>query len=384
MPTFNDALRFRLQAALMLTVVGTACGATIETEDGGSGGGEAGGNAGGGNEGGFNAGGGNNSGGFVADGGGNTGGAPPTTKACLEVMPPPMSEVDCLGPDAALPFLPTNICGIPPSSVSLPSVQDGLCCYSFVESSEDQCGVGRPFVVAGKKAVAKVGSAASSWSEAATPSLAGLSAEDRRELAQAWLSDALLEHASVASFGRFALELLAVGAPDDLVADAHRAALDEVQHAKLCFALASTYANTALRPAKFAMGGALEVREDLAEIARAVVREGCIGETLAAAQAAFQLETASDPAVRAALATIVEDESRHAELAWRTLVWLLQEGGDAVRMAAREAFAQPLSSLTDSTWACAAHGRPPAAEIEKALAEAHRLVVKPVAAGLLA
>ena len=96
------------------------------------------------------------------------------------------------------------------------------------------------------------------------------------------------------------------------------------------------------------------------------------------------LSVEPDPAVRAALATIVEDETRHAELAWRTLVWLLQEGGDAVRIAAREAFAQPLSSLADSTWECAAHGRPPAAEIEKALAEAHRLVVKPVAEGLLA
>jgi hypothetical protein len=37
---------------------------------------------------------------------------------------------------------------------------------------------------------------------------------------------ALFQHASVASFARFSLELLALGAPPDLVAAAHAAALD--------------------------------------------------------------------------------------------------------------------------------------------------------------
>lgn len=37
-------------------------------------------------------------------------------------------------------------------------------------------------------------------------------------LRHAWLADASAEHASVASFARFALELMAVGAPGGLVA----------------------------------------------------------------------------------------------------------------------------------------------------------------------
>ena len=44
----------------------------------------------------------------------------------------------------------------------------------------------------------------------------------RRRLAELWSQDALLEHASIASFSRFALQLLAVAAPPALVAGAHR------------------------------------------------------------------------------------------------------------------------------------------------------------------
>src|SRR6185436_8861484 len=123
------------------------------------------------------------------------------------------------------------------------------------------------------------------------------------------------------------------------VEEAHRAALDEVVHARLCFSLASAYAGADLGPARFPFGGAAEVRDDLAAIAAAVVREGCIGETLAAAQAGAQLELATDPAVRSVLARIAEDETRHAELAWRVVAWAIREGGDAVREAVREAFA---------------------------------------------
>ena len=55
----------------------------------------------------------------------------------------------------------------------------------------------------------------------------------QRALASAWLADALLEHASIASFAQTTLKLLALGAPSDLIADSQRAALDEVEHAKI-------------------------------------------------------------------------------------------------------------------------------------------------------
>src|SRR6185436_7062049 len=123
-----------------------------------------------------------------------------------------------------------------------------------------------------------------------SPALDALSPGERAALAEAWARDALLEHASVASFGRFALELLAFGAPADLIEAAHRAALDEVRHARLCFALAGAYRGEALAPGAFPFDGAVRLAGDLAALAESAVLEGCVGETLAALQAAEQLE----------------------------------------------------------------------------------------------
>ncbi len=71
--------------------------------------------------------------------------------------------------------------------------------------------------------------------------VSGLALEEREALGAAWLRNALMEHASIAAFARFTLELLAVGAPADLIRDSNAAASDETRHAELCFALASEY-----------------------------------------------------------------------------------------------------------------------------------------------
>ncbi|MCA9546694.1 MAG: ferritin-like domain-containing protein, partial [Myxococcales bacterium] len=55
----------------------------------------------------------------------------------------------------------------------------------------------------------------------------------RARLADHWTRQALAEHASVASFARFALHLMAVGAPPDLLVATHQAGLDEIEHARL-------------------------------------------------------------------------------------------------------------------------------------------------------
>jgi hypothetical protein len=160
----------------------------------------------------------------------------------------------------------------------------------------------------------------------------------RDVLAAAFTKDALGEHASVASFGRFALELMAVGAPAELVADAHRAALDEVRHTQIAFGLASAFRGTALGPGAFPFPP-FALRTDLASFARSVAVEGCVGETLAALIAAERAAEATDPRVSAALASIAEDEARHAELAWRTIAWALTVGGADVAEAVFTALA---------------------------------------------
>jgi hypothetical protein len=83
----------------------------------------------------------------------------------------------------------------------------------------------------------------------------------------------------------------------------------------------------------------------LAEAAAAAVREGCIGETVAALLAAEQARGARDADVRAALEKIAGDEARHAELAWRFVAWAADRGGSEVRAAVARAFAEGFAAI---------------------------------------
>jgi hypothetical protein len=262
------------------------------------------------------------------------------------------------------------------------TLKSGNCCYQVV--TEQICIGGRPFLVeeAPRTAAVRRGSGVA-WGSAGAvaPRVADLSPGERAELAEAWTRDGLFEHASVASFGRFALELLAAGAPADLLDGAHRAALDEVRHARLCLSLASAYAGEPVEPARFPFDDRVEVTSDLAVLAARAAREGCVGETIAAVHAAEQLSRATDPAVRAALAIIAEDEARHAELAWRTVRWAIGEGGAPVRDAVAAVFAS-LGSAEAREEAASddrleAHGRLGSSATRAAAARALEEVVKP-------
>jgi hypothetical protein len=211
--------------------------------------------------------------------------------------------------------------------------QDGQCCY--VVNSGGCCG--RPFLVAGAARQADVAVRRDWLAPAceATESVA-LSDVERAELRQAWLADALLEHASIASFARFTLELLSLGAPAHLIEASQCAGLDEVRHAQACFGLASRFAQQPLGPSALPMNG-VELAATSAALAVAALREGCIGETLAAALARAQLELVGDAACRAALELIAHDEAQHSLLAWRTVKHALDLGGAEVARAIRAA-----------------------------------------------
>ena len=263
--------------------------------------------------------------------------------------------------------------------------RDGLCCYQRWSGS---C-CGRPFVVEGEVRSAAVATR-EDWG-ARDFDVAALDARTRALLAKEWLSDALMEHASVASFARFVLDLLAVGAPAALVERAQVAIGDEIAHARACFALAGRYAADALGPGPLATHepGRSVLLEDLAA---AAVREGCVGETLAALQAQAQLAVAKDERVRETLELIARDEENHAELAWAFVRWAIDRGGDSVRRAVREAFRAAELQLSSpevvampsvDQAAFAAHGRLSPA----ALAACHRdgfvEVIAPCASALL-
>jgi hypothetical protein len=271
----------------------------------------------------------------------------------------------------------------------------GQCCY-MADIQFCSGPTGRAYLVDHRPRIAapRRGPDTGGWAEGAAPGLAGLAAADRAALAEAWAADALQEHASVASFSRASLALLAAGAPADLVEDTHRAALDEVRHAQLCFALASAYGGEAIAPGPFPLGGEVRVSAGFAALVESTVEEGCLGETVAAVIAAEQLARAVDPAVRAALARIAADEARHAELAWRTVAWAVRAGGVAARAAFEQALVAALGRVAGArasghvgheggSAAMAAHGRLDAATTARVTANAVADIVSPAARALL-
>ncbi len=276
------------------------------------------------------------------------------------------------------------------SEITSDGVYDGSeCCYDVIERLD--CQGGRPFLVAGELRTSGQVRGKRGWEliGAEAPETATLDPETRARLEAEWARDGLFEHASVASFSRFALDLLAAGAPSDLVEDAHRAALDEVRHARLCLALASAYAGEDIAPGPFPAGASVDVTANLAALAARCAEEGAIGETVAAVTAAEQLARATDPAVRAALAVIAEDEARHAELAWRTVAWAIHTGGAPVRAAVSAVFkglAQPLPDVASSPHdeRLVAHGRLGEADRREVTTRAIEEIVLPAARLLLA
>jgi hypothetical protein len=238
--------------------------------------------------------------------------------------------------------------------VSEVAIKDGQCCYTICWTG---IVCGRPLTIADQQRTAPLAEG-SAWS--ATAGTAETSAHSAA-LGAAWRADALDEHASVASFGRFVLELLAFGAPPQLVRDVLAAASDEVRHAEVCFGIATQLDGHAQGPGALDLAD-MQLATSLAEAAAAAVREGCVGETLAAAHAATASRQTSDPALAQALAAIADDEARHAALAWRFVQWACGQGDPAVGPAVQAAFAAALATPPTARAADLALAGVPAAE----------------------
>jgi hypothetical protein len=301
---------------------------------------------------------------------------------------PPADEVD-------LASLIASSCGKTVASVDGEGIRRSLsedqaaflpterCDYPATLSGESTCDFGRPFDAA---PLAETRTR-DDWCDAAVP--ADLPAGAREALADAWREVALREHASVAAFSRASLELLALGAPADLVRDTHRAALDEVRHAELAFARVAAVTGTSEGPGPLPMAASVPLRRTLETLAVFTFLEGCVGETLAVVVLAETLTTTTDPESRRVLETLLDDETRHAQLAWRTVAGAIETGGagvrEAVRQAATSLFLAPPTPVASGPWAdtLAAFGIPHAEAAVQAAQRGHARVVVPATRALL-
>jgi hypothetical protein len=253
------------------------------------------------------------------------------------------------------------------------------------------CPVGRPFVVAGHARVAKAENDPS-WAQRLVPDTSALDDETRAALADVWTQGALAEHASVASFSRFMLQCLSLGAPADIVHGAQQACTDEIEHARIGFGLATAYAGRPVGPGRLDIRGSLDESLDAVAIACSVAREGCIAETVSASLIAAARDQARDPVVKHVLGRIADEELTHALLSWRYLRWALATGSRRVRRDVARVFARmeqhvgfgACTSLVGCPEQMRAHGYVQLEERRRIAAIILNDVVRPAALALLA
>jgi hypothetical protein len=324
-----------------------------------------------------------------------------------------MAPTRCLPPEGRW-YAWANVCFYPPEGVTCESepfpdacILDGYSC-GFAEMGEEigcgpfttdtgaccyvvwgDCPVGRPWIVDGHARRAAL-EGSDKWSSTIDLELATLDVETRAALADAWASEGLSEHASVAAFTRFTIQLLALGAPSALVEASIRAGRDEVRHARACFALAGAYAGSPVGPGPLDIRGGLDEQFDLDSIALTLAAEGCIAETVSLILLAAARDRARNPAVAAILAAIVEEEQTHVLLAWEALAWMCRRGAGLSRLMAVFRDAEQHVGFGATTErpgnvvAMREHGYLPIAERREIASQALERVVAPAAGELFA
>jgi hypothetical protein len=155
-------------------------------------------------------------------------------------------------------------------------------------------------------------------------------------LAAFFTTCATLEGASIGAFQILARELAHHGAPAALIARAQVASRDEARHFRRTARLAHQHGAGRIRCPRILP----RPPRPLLELACENAREGCVGETFAAAVALHQALAAGDPLVRATMAEIAEDELAHALLAWDVDAWVNERLGGAERTRVAQARAE--------------------------------------------
>lgn len=192
---------------------------------------------------------------------------------------------------------------------------------------------GRPLRVRGKQRHPSLRKG-SDWTRGRRPQVHDLDAPTRRALEALWLHDAQKEHASVPAFSRVSWLLAAVGAPAELLEGAHDAALQEIDHARRCFALAAGYGGSShsVEPMPELLVGALDLRgEPHAVLAVESLEDGCLLEDFNADVAEACVQVCEDAATRDVLERIAREEREHAEFSWAVVAWMVQARAEHVR-----------------------------------------------------
>lgn len=201
---------------------------------------------------------------------------------------------------------------------------------------------GRPLRIQGESVITQVNlKGASNWAQGPRPNSSDLDEATRAALEILWLQDARGEHASIPAFSRISWQLAAIGAPSELLEWAHKAALEEVNHARICFALAEGYGGCSyfVQPIPEMLQGGLDLADDpIKVIATETIFDGCLMEGFFANVASIAATQCEEPAVLAALKQIAYEEESHAAFSWAILEWLVEQHPTKVKAIIQDAY----------------------------------------------
>lgn len=163
------------------------------------------------------------------------------------------------------------------------------------------------------------------WSET---TVTDLSADERARLAGTWTRRSAAEYLAVSTFAVLAIDLVAAGAPADVLSLCMRAGIDEVRHAELCLRMVEIYGGKRIQPPP----GMSSLPDDpkrpkLHQALANTLLVSCVSETYATTVLTATRDLTEDPVAHGVLTSIYSDEVMHARLGWSYLRYALERGG---------------------------------------------------------
>jgi len=160
--------------------------------------------------------------------------------------------------------------------------------------------------------------------------VAELSPAERQRLAETWTRRSAAEYLAVSTFAVLAIDLVAAGAPADVLSLCMRAGIDEVRHAELCLRMIEIYSGKRLMPPPGMSSLPDEpTRPKLHQALANAILVSCVSETYATTVLTATRDITTDPTTHAVLTSIYSDEVMHARLGWSYLRLALEQGGAA-------------------------------------------------------
>jgi hypothetical protein len=155
-----------------------------------------------------------------------------------------------------------------------------------------------------------------------------LSLAERTRLAETWSRRSAAEYLAVSTFAVLAIDLVAAGAPADVLSLCMRAGIDEVRHAELCLRMIEIYGGKRVMPPP----GMSSLPDDperpkLHQALANTMLVSCVSETYATTVLTATRDLTTDPVAHAVLTSIYSDEVMHARLGWSYLRYGIERGG---------------------------------------------------------